>query len=319
MFDLSLEVSGLEIQYLPIVGLVFCAASYVTLLHLLAKAYAQIYLFRDSGYLKYLNPFNFFRKFSDRTYVLHMQERKGFTFPPLKLTNKDVETIRDGYSILLTGPRYIEDKMKANMIESIAQALDDGETVDYVCTDQHPFRIRAMLTDSLKKLGKELTDYYGTDIVIIDAFTPVFGFREDILDEERKTTRQEIPIIEASSLAGVHRAAMKAWYLHKESLKQSRGRTYRRPHRMIYDNLSTFLRFEGLEQLTTFYLHMLSAERAYKMVTYVIEYEDANVELMRTLYGTVDCILRFSAETGVSVNTKIEKMRGVDFLGQDPI
>lgn len=309
--NLSLRGFGYPFTWFSLSGIVIAIAGYMVLVHLLLAAYARIFLFRDSGFLKYLGPFNALRKFSDRTYVLTMGERKDFVLLPFNFPKEAIETIKSGYSFLMVGPRICEYEIKATTIASLAAALEQGETIDYVCIDQHPFRIKDLLKDELKKSGIDITNYYGTDIIIIDAFTPLFGFREDILDEERRRTQQEIPIIEASSLAGLHRAAMKAWYMHKQSIQLVKARSLRRANRMVYDNLSTFIRFEGLELLTTFYHHMISAERGYKMITIIIEYNDTDSRLIATLEGLVDGVIRFSKEEGVT-KIQISKMRNID-------
>lgn len=268
---------------------------------------------RESHFTRMFLPSAICERLFPNSYIRQMQERRPFSFLGLDLKSEDIKTVSKGYSILAISDELSEGTVKDLLMTFLLDGLQKGETLDYVCTDAHPFLIKERITRIAQSQNIDLSSYASDDIVLIDAYSPSYGFNEDILLLKDKEIKLEVCIIKAASISGVHSSCMDAWYIHKKRLKKSKGKELRRPHRMVYDHLSVLGNRYGHDQLKEFFLHLLSAEKAYGMITIIIEYRTTESEVLSLLRQLVDLVFEIKRKgEGLDVNAlEVYKARGL--------
>ena len=90
--------------------------------------------------------------------------------------------------------------------------------------------------------------------------------------------------------------------------EKAKSKNNRRPNRMVYDSLSTLQDVSSPEQITIFFNHSIPAEKSYKMVTFIIEYDDAN-EVLTQLKRSVDAIIEFRDDSSGAIKLKLIKLQ----------
>ena len=66
------------------------------------------------------------------------------------------------------------------------------------------------------------------------------------------------------------------------------------------------------EQIRIFFNHSIPAEKSYKMVTFIIEYDDADNEVLTQLKRSVDAIIEFRDDSSGAIKLKLIKLRDID-------
>ncbi|MFX0210233.1 MAG: hypothetical protein ACFFDT_29910, partial [Candidatus Hodarchaeota archaeon] len=134
------------------------------------------------------------------------------------------------------------------------------------------------------------------DFILIDAYTPNFGFDDEINEKKLKDLEREgVKVVGGKTIPGIHSATKQAFNLIKQKEKK-KERGVRRPNMMIYDSLSTISHVSSIEGLQIFLSHMIPAEKNYQMWTFIIEYSDCEKELFRTVKRLVDSIFELNVE-----------------------
>lgn len=149
--------------------------------------------------------------------------------------------------------------------------LSKGWAVQYATCIRHPFEFITKLKQSLESLDskpgwRDLLE----QIVVVDAYTPHFGFTDSIhLELTRELRKLGIySVTSAPSYAGIHTATAKAFNMLK---KQSSGKL-RIPALIIYEGAYALVDLESVEQYRIFIRHVLPSERLWGgMFTFVVE------------------------------------------------
>jgi hypothetical protein len=108
-------------------------------------------------------------------------------------------------------------------------------------------------------------------VVVVDAFTPHFGFTDSIHAKFSKYLRTQIGVkcvTSRPSYAGVHTAVGKAFNL----IKSEQGKKTRPYTLVIYEGISALADLESREQYRIFLRHVISSERVWGgMLTLLVE------------------------------------------------
>lgn len=275
------------------------------------KSHGRSYYFREKGIWKHTWPMKLFRYRSKADYEAAVEERKHVALPALPVGSEAIQTIRGGYSFLLLDD-YTTDAYKF-AVEILADGARRNETCTYVCVDKPPLRI----WQEIKEADSQATTVGRCKkYCIVDSFTPIFGFEDRILIEETKVIAREGPyIVTARTMPGVHSAVTQGWKHFEGDLKKA-GKRKRFPSRTVYDSLSVLKDFATVEEISSFFHHMIPAEKSFKMVTVIIESKEADKGILQTLRELVDCILEFKRDGDRTIVIP-RKMRGVNAVSLD--
>lgn len=318
VFDLRFISDKLQITFYPTISVKFLyisaslyIISWIGLFWVFLKAYSRIYHLKEKRFIKYMFPFCWitekFRRW--KKYELEMIQRDyTSTFLkslPFLFDENDRNIIKDGYSFLLTG------KSNINISDFALQLLIDGinnkETANYVCVDKHPSQI----WEKAKKIKPDITEH-NKEIIFIDAYTPNYGFDDEILaDKLEKIKDDGVEIVQGKTIAGVHSATGTAFKIIKKHEKEKKGKKTRKPNRMVYDSLSTLEYASSIEQIKIFFNHCIPAEKNYGMITFIVEHDDSNEKMLNVLKRLVDGIIEFKEENN-QIFLNITKLRDID-------
>lgn len=289
---------------------IFCAGAGLIILPLtFARAHLRYSALRERRMLNYIIPKKILNKIKDIAYIERMIPRSNVDIFGLNIDKDAKDMIYKGYSFLLLVDSALEDRVKNLAIRFSLQGIKNGETVDYVCTDCHPFQIKTKFYRLASQYNYDLSKIHKDDLIIIDAFTEFYGFKEDVLAQRADQTREEVHVIKAKSVAGIHSAAIDAWYRHRKRVRKTTGKL-RRPHIMIYDHLLALSDKFGNEQLKEYFFHLISAEKEFGMFTIIIEYKDKDNQLINELEQRVDCCMETIEDAnGNKTYLEIKKMR----------
>jgi hypothetical protein len=278
-----------------IAALLMYCGSFIFLFKIFLNAYNQIYNLRTNKFIKYFKPIRIILD-AVRPYKHYETQSEGRetdqdSFQVLRphLLNHEIEELARGGSILITGPpqRGLLDPVFSLMHERL---IKGNETINFVCTDQHPYRLweRFKSTFSIPQEKHK-------DIVFIDAYSPSYSFFEDIQQENSRLLSLEgIECVKAKSFSGLHTAMTKAWNIIKSKEEQT-GRGNRRPMIAIYAHTSGLCEFESTEQFRIFWWHVIPSEKSYKIITVIIEDDLSGEVILNCLKQRVDCVLKVEA------------------------
>lgn len=145
--------------------------------------------------------------------------------------------------------------------------LAENFFVQYACCGRHPIEfIRALKTES----GDHWKDYTER-VVVVDAYTPHFGFLDSTHRERTRELASDNVKVVASrdSFSGLHTAAAKAFNIIK---RRSKKKKLRPPTLVIYESLFALADAESVEQHRIFIRHLLPSERQWGgMLTVLVE------------------------------------------------
>lgn len=172
------------------------------------QSYNEVYNLRTNKFYKYFRPFRWLRsKFAkDDNYELSVEPRsyevgkcslmsnlfvepvdRERTGPEKDRVATEKERIKKGASLLLAGT--ITSAVIDEIAKWLVRRLQQNETASYVACDRHPFGIWERLKDhgvEDKREGHPLRD----SLVLVDVFTPAFGFTDEIHEEQSATGRE---------------------------------------------------------------------------------------------------------------------------------
>lgn len=145
-------------------------------------------------------------------------------------------------------------------VEALAELaicfLGKGAFVQYASCAYHPIEF----VTALKRLSKDDWKQYAKRVVVVDAYTPHFGFLDTIHSERTKEIEGEKVTVVPSrdSFAGLHTAAAKAFNEIKQKEPDKDART---PTLVIYDGLFALADAESVTQHRVFIRHLFPSER----------------------------------------------------------
>ena len=151
--------------------------------------------------------------------------------------------------------------------------LADKAWVQYATCARHPIEFWSYLKSTWEaSTHDELWAVAARRIVLVDAYTPHFGFTDSI--HAKMTLRAEkgggTVIPSDASFAGLHTATMQAFKKTKAAEGGDEG--LRRPTLVVYEGVHALVELESLEQYRIFMRHMMPSERLWgSMFTLVLE------------------------------------------------
>lgn len=281
---------------------------WIGLFYIFYISYNKIYHLRDKRTLKNLWPFNEIdggiKRLRKHTYEYDLAERKidenTFKSLPKQLGEKlsTFDSLKhDGYSFLLIFSERV------NSIEYglkfCFDGLDNGEYINYVCADKHPYEI-------YKKV-KHLSSKQKNKFIYIDIFSPNYGFDDGInIHKNQEIKNNGFNIVPAKTITGIHSSISKAFKIIELNVKKSSVRT-RPPCRMIWDSFSSLTDVSSKEIIKIFLNHVIPSERNYGMISVFIESENTDPEILNILKRLVDAIIVIEYIDGKRIAT-IKKM-----------
>jgi hypothetical protein len=154
--------------------------------------------------------------------------------------------------------------------------LRQGNSVQYLTASRHPMEFIAFLKAELEG-HQETWNERRKQIIVIDAYTPHFGFIDSIhRARSRDLTRLGVTCVMSSrTYAGMHTASSKAFNKLKTQLKHDQ----RRPTVVIYEDCYALADLESPEQYRIFVRHVLPSERMWDgMFTVFVESAQAEFD-----------------------------------------
>jgi hypothetical protein len=172
----------------------------------------------------------------------------------------------------------------------------------YTTCVRHPYELILKL-ESL--LGKDNWPELARRIIVVDAFTPHFGFTDSIhLERVKMIEDKGVKYVRsAESYAGIHTAAAKAFNKLKAEVKSD----LRPPTLLVYEGCSALVDLESVEQYRVFARHVLTSERMWDgMVTIFVEptIEESGLDL---LFSYADAYMINRTGTGENERGEVSK------------
>lgn len=160
-----------------------------------------------------------------------------------------------------------------DLLIRLAQSLLTRDwAVQYTTCIRHPIEFVIKLRDYLEEQKTGASRELLKQVVVIDAYTPHFGFTDSIHIEKTASLKKlAVPCVTSSpSYAGIHTATAKAFNeLKRQQSKQNRSR---KPTLIIYEGAYALVDLESIEQYRIFLRHVLPSERLWGgMLTCVVE------------------------------------------------
>lgn len=318
----SVKVWAAYISYLAL--FIYVVSLWFLVSSVFVRSYNEVYNLRTNKFYKYFKPFRVVRGWfaNDKTYEFSFQEREYdvgrcvlmsplFELPPEKKEKgttdekrfaAEKERIKKGVSLLVTGT--ITAAVTEKVVEWMVKRLEKNETASYVVCDRHPHAIWERLqANGLEKLrdGAPLSN----SIVLVDVFTPAFGFTDDIHQErDVQLDRHGISFVKAKTFAGLHTAVNKAFNIIKKKDREQKNKKVRRASVMVYDRTSALCDTESAEQFRVFWRHVIPSERSYGMITVIVEDAMAGDAVIKPLKELVDFVLEYDAAENKFNRTK---------------
>lgn len=137
--------------------------------------------------------------------------------------------------------------------------LKNGHCVQYMTASRHPIEFMSHLRTLWSSSG---SDWQAAKdkIVVVDAYTPHFGFTDSIYAVKTTKLRDHFGVECLSSpptYAGLHSASRKAFNVVKKKSKDS----VRQPALVVYEDTYALSDIESVEQYRIFVRHVLPSER----------------------------------------------------------
>lgn len=283
--NLNINLKPIEIteNILIYVLLSFFILSWIYLCYIFYTIYGSMYYMRKSRFLKYTKPIAwiyekfFHKKYYEKSY----RERTMLSAKCLSSINWNI--VNHGGSILLLyNPTFDCLDLIADYIKEV---IENEETVDYVAAGRHPIEIIQKISNKvsdndLLKIAKKLS--------LIDCFSFHYAFDDKILKFKKEDWEQKgFKFYQADSFASIHTATNSSWYRFRRQCKNEEN-YYRVPHRTIFHMLSSLINFSSEEQFFLYLRHVLSSEKAYGMITLLIEPSNLDPKIKNNLISSVD-------------------------------
>jgi hypothetical protein len=275
--------------------LLYVAGIAFLLLRVFLPTYNQLYNLKATKAIRNLKPIRWLRRKlweKPKRYEFQVKPRQpGEFLSALKdgLSARETDRLKNGGAILLTGTptlRYLD-----LVAQLVRERLGLKETVNYVCAHRPPGELWHEMQTSVAEEHRKA-------FVFIDAYSPNFAFTDDIHRETLEQLKGSgVEQVRAKSLAGLHSATNDAFNLIKDLAHEAGRPDERAPMLMIYDHTSVLCDMESVEQFSVFWRHVIPSERAYKMLTLIVEDDATPNNRTDVLRQLVDVVLEVSLET----------------------
>ena len=247
--------------------------------------------FRTDSRLRNLAPVRQFRFWwrnsgkRSKTYTHHPVEFTGGLLQDIRTSEHlSADQLESAIKRAKVDPRSAHSMCAAFRVKSFAQAdriatdlairfLRHDGFVQYASCARHPIEFWARLqADWNASDPPKPWATVSKKLVIVDAFTPHFGFTDSIHREKRLRMEEDgAEVIQSDpSFAGLHTATMDAF---KHTMKQEGGDSAtRQPTLVIYEGVHALVELETIQQYRVFMRHVLPSERLWGgMFTLLIE------------------------------------------------
>lgn len=201
------------------------------------------------------------------------------------------ETEDDGFSKLVAYQRASFADSDNALIELARELLSQGWGVQYMTCIRHPIEFVTKLQKALSmgELKPRTAELLG-QVVVIDGYTPHFGFTDSIHRKraDQITMSGAEYIKSRPSFAGVHTSTAKAFNKFKKQ-HEAKGLP-RKPTLIIYEGAYALVALESIEQYYIFLRHVMASERMWGgMLTFFVEPNicDEAADLLRTYADVV--------------------------------
>lgn len=154
--------------------------------------------------------------------------------------------------------------------------LAEGHSVQYLTASRHPIEFVQYLKRRIEQCGENWLSW-GRRIVVIDAYTPHFGFINSIYRvKSRELERLGVATVTSSrTYAGMHTASSKAFNKIKDVTRKGE----RSPTLVIYEDCYALSDLKSPEQYRIFIRHVLPSERMWDgMFTVFLEAAQSDVD-----------------------------------------
>lgn len=202
----------------------------------------------------------------------------------------------DGHQVSPTV--FVSDQRSAQLVELLADLaarfLASNSPVQYTAFASHPYEFFAALHRLAKERSLDWSKLAGR-IVLVDAYTPHYGYADSIYDQisDAITTSGANYIRSGASYAGVHTAAARAFNL----VKKSANSNVREPALVIYDQPYSLVELESVEQYRVFVRHVIPSERLWGSMLTVFAETVAPSPEIKLLKSYADYVYETRGET----------------------
>ena len=167
--------------------------------------------------------------------------------------------------------------------------LENGHTVQYLTASRHPTELVTVLKTQLEAMPNIQWQDKAGSIVVVDAFTPHFGFTDSIHHARTRDVKNlGVECLNSSvSYAGLHTASSRAFNV----IKSKANSDVRGPTLVVYEDTHALADLESHEQYRIFVRHVIPSERMWDgMFTVFVEVapETRDWDVLRS-YGGI-CI-----------------------------
>lgn len=224
--------------------------------------------------------------------------RPTYEHSPVDVNAREVKSALKSAGILVTEDSPLEDVRTiaicreslrvtdSQITELCLQLVNLGWYIQYTTCIRHPYEFIQALK---KKFGDKWTEL-ARRIVVVDAYTPHFGFTDSIHDvKTNEMTREGVQnVVARDSYAGVHTANARAF----NKLKSLQHGEVRKPALLLYEGANALVDLESTEQYRVFARHVLTSERMWGgMLTLFIEptIGQAEMDLLRSYADEFFC------------------------------
>ncbi|RUP08604.1 hypothetical protein [Hyphomicrobium sp.] len=302
------------------------ASAALLLVNLLATCYVlyrfsiRFLYFVDDWRPKYLPIIRHFRHWKQS-----QNHRPTYAHDPLPIDDdlrKELTEILSSFGELdvreALAPRSLavatEHQAQANkLVGKLAMAFfKEGLTVQYLTASRHPIEFVSFLEKLAKDDGIEWRTAAKL-LVVIDAYTPHFGFADSIY--AKKTKQLETLGVQyvwsSRTYAGMHTATSKAF----KKIESRKFDDTRKPTLVVYEDCYALVDVESIEQYRVFVRHVLPSERMWDaMFSVFIEaaQADADWSLLHS-YASMKLDLRVKSaapEEVVKTASRADNRRG---------
>jgi len=286
-------------------AIVVFSSAWVVLLFSFWRVYGRRFHMREKRFFKYVPPFAWLRSFLPARYESTAEQRTSFSLEPFALDKESLDSLSSGCSVLIVGDPKLD--LSRVALHYFAEGLANGETGDYVCCHVPPYQAWDVLRTAypLKWDDSNVERPH-----FIDAFSGNLAFGDTILQLKMAYLTAKdglgMKVVPARGVAGVHTACNTSWRKNK---KKRAGRGARKPHRMVYDRLSTLVPFSSTEQIINYIMHCCVSERAYGMISIFVEPSTAPEDVLNAAYQAVDCVIECERKDN-QLLARLAKCRG---------
>lgn len=269
----------------------FFISSWIYLCYIFYKIFGSLYYMRKSRFIKYTSFISWIYEkfFHKKTYEKVYRQRTPLTMNCLP--NINLENVNNGGAILLQYDSTFD--CVDFIVDYIIETINNEETVDYISTLKQPLEIPQKISGKIA--DKDLTKIT-KKLSIIDCFSPYYAFDDKILKIGKEECKEKgFKFYESDSFAAIHTATNDSWYRFREQCKAEEN-SFRVPHRTIFNTLSSLIRFSSEEQFFLYLRHVLSSEKAYGMITLLIEPKSLKSDIENELIQLVDVVLQINRE-----------------------